>query len=82
MYDLIQISNHLLLDFITFINEKSKELCVYVIILHVLKIDRVHGYSFCKGLLVLIQTVPFTRVNVTALYVSALFCINIKKTPL
>ena len=54
MYDLIQISNHLLLDFITFINEKSKELCVYVIILHVLKLDRVHGYSFCKGLMVLI----------------------------
>jgi len=44
MYDLIQILNHLLLDYITFINEKSKELCAYVIILHVLKIDRVHGY--------------------------------------
>jgi len=44
MYALIQILNHLLLDFICFINEKSKELCAYVIILHVLKIDRVHGY--------------------------------------
>ena len=44
MYALIQILNHLLLDFITFINTKSKELCAYVIILHVLKIDRVHGY--------------------------------------
>jgi len=44
MYDLIQILNHLLLDYITLINEKSKELCAYVIILHVLKIDRVHGY--------------------------------------
>ena len=44
MYDLIQILNHILLDFITFINEKSKELCGHVIILHVLKIDRVHGY--------------------------------------
>jgi len=32
MYDLIQILNHLLLDFITFINENSKELCAYVII--------------------------------------------------
>ena len=56
MYDLIQMLNHLLLDFITFINEKSKELCAYVIILHVLKIDRVHGYWFCKRLLVLIET--------------------------
>ena len=36
-------------------------------LLHVLKIDRVHGYWFCKRLLVLIETVPFTRVNVTAL---------------
>ena len=54
MYDLFQILNHLLLDFITLINEKSKELCAYVIILHVLKKDRVHGYSFCKGLMVLI----------------------------
>ena len=44
MYALIQILNHLLLDFKTFINAKSKELCAYVIILHVLKIDRVHGY--------------------------------------
>jgi len=44
IYDLIQMLNHLLLDVITFINEKSKELCVYAIILHVLTIDRVHGY--------------------------------------
>ena len=44
LYALIQILNHLLLDFICFINEKSKELCAYVIILHVLKTDRVHGY--------------------------------------
>ena len=44
MYDLIQILNDLLLDFITFINEKSKELCAYVIIIHVLTIDRVHGH--------------------------------------
>ena len=44
MYDLFQILNHLLLDFITLINEKSKELCAYVIILNVLKIYRVHGY--------------------------------------
>ena len=44
MCDLIQILNHHLLDFITFINEKSKELCAYAIILHVLKIDCVHGY--------------------------------------
>jgi len=67
MYDLFQILNHLLLDFITLINEKSKELCAYVIILNVLKIYRVHGYWFCKRLLVLIETVLFTRVNVTAL---------------
>ena len=67
MYALIQILNHLLLDFITFINAKSKELCAYVIILHVLKIDRVHGYRFYKRSLVLIETVPFTSVNVTAL---------------
>ena len=59
-----------LLDFITFINGQSKELCAYVIILHVLTIDRVHGYWFCKRLLVLIETVPFTRVNVTALNVA------------
>jgi len=65
MYDLIQISNHLLLEFIT--SATSKELCAYVSILHVSKIDRVHGYWFCKRLLVLIETVPFTRVNVTAL---------------
>jgi len=44
MYDLFQILNLLLLVFITLINEKSKELCAYVIILHVLKIYRVHGY--------------------------------------
>ena len=44
--DLIQILNHLLLNFITFINEKSKELCANVIIIHVLKIDRVHRYWF------------------------------------
>jgi len=37
MFDLIQILNHLLLDVLTFINEKSKELCAYVIILHVIK---------------------------------------------
>jgi len=36
MYDLIQILNHILLDCITIINEKSKELCGHVIILHVL----------------------------------------------
>jgi len=40
---MIQIFNHLLLDLITFINEKSKELCAYVIIHHVLKIDPVRG---------------------------------------
>ena len=62
---MIQILNHLLLDSINFINEKIKELCANVIILHVFIIDRVHGYWFC--LLVLIETVPFTRVNVTAL---------------
>ena len=44
MFDLIQILNHLILDFKTFSNEKSMELCVYVIILHVLKKDHVHGY--------------------------------------
>ena len=43
--DLIQILNHLL-DFITFINEKSKEMCAYFIIIHVLKIDCVHRYWF------------------------------------
>jgi len=46
MFDLIQILNRLLLDYIILINEKSKELCAYPIILHVLKIDRVHGYCF------------------------------------
>jgi len=67
MFDLIQILNHLILDFKTFSNEKSMELCVYVIILHVLKKDHVHGYWLCKRLLVLIETVPFTCVNVMAL---------------
>ena len=43
MYALAQILNHLLLDVITFINEKSKELCAYVSILNVLKMDCVHG---------------------------------------
>ena len=37
MNALIQILNHLLLDVLTFINEKSKEMCAYVIILHVIK---------------------------------------------
>ena len=46
MFDLIQILNRLVLDYIILINEKSKELCAYPIILHVLKIDRVHGYCF------------------------------------
>jgi len=32
-------------------------------LLHVLKIDRVHGYWFSKGVLVLIETVPFTRLK-------------------
>jgi len=41
---MIQILNHLLLDSINFINEKIKELCANVIILHVFIIDRVHGY--------------------------------------
>ena len=58
---MIQILNNLLLDFITFINEKSKELCAYVFILHVLEIDCVRGYGFCKRLLVLIKTVPCKR---------------------
>jgi len=40
---MIQILNNLLLDFITFINEKSKELCAYVFILHVLEIDFVYA---------------------------------------
>jgi len=31
--------------------------CAYVIILHVLKIYRIHGYWFSKRLLVLIETV-------------------------
>ena len=49
MYDLIQILNHLL-NFITFINEKSKELCAYIILLHVLKIDCVHAdIDFVNG---------------------------------
>ena len=73
IYDLIQMLNHLLLDVITFINEKSKELCAYVIILHVLTIDRVHGYGFCKRLLVLIETVQFTRVTMTTLVASTLY---------
>ena len=37
-------------------------------LLHVLKIDRVHRYSFRKHLLVLIDTVLFTCVNVTDLF--------------
>jgi len=61
-YDLIQILNHLLLYFLTLLMRNA-----YVIIFHVLKIDRVHRYWFCKRFLVLIETVPVTRVNVTAL---------------
>ena len=41
--------------------------------LHVLKIDRVHGYSFRKCLLVLIDTVLFTCVNVTDLFMMKKF---------
>jgi len=82
MYALAQILNHLLLDVITFINEKSKELCTYVITLHVLKIDRVHGYWFCKRLLVLIETVPFTRVTMTTLLLWLISDLNIVLLPM
>jgi len=47
--------------------------CAYVIILHVLTIDRIHGYGFCKRLLVLIETVQFTRVTMTTLVASTLY---------
>jgi len=47
-------------------------------LLQVLQIDRVHGYWLSKRLLVLIETVPFTCVNVTALLISYknIFCLQ------
>jgi len=55
--------NHLLLDFITFINENSKQLCAYVIMLHVLKTDRVHGYMYClvRGHAKKVQSIFFSE---------------------